>query len=182
MPQLDIKVRKFSREEIRVSDVKLTVLRLVEEENRHVYGDPLEVVAGILEESRSQGLDYVVVEVQGQGFKSSMGEGSRRGGGLILYPKPARLKRVGIVRVQALKQAGSSGYYSFSEGDVEWFNVGDERIYVYDADVEAPPDVVFLVVDTDEGRSIARINRSSLPQQSYQLQSRQDRLNENSAS
>jgi hypothetical protein len=183
MPQLDIKIKRFVREELRVSDVRFTVLKLVSEEERRVSGDPLEVTARILEEeSKSQGLDYVVVEVQGQGFKSVVGEGSRRGSGIILYPKPAQLKRVGVVRVQALKPAGSSGYYRFNESDIEWFSVDDERVYVYDVEVEAPQDIVFLVVDTSDGRSIARIQRSSLPQQSYQPQPQQGQSTESSES
>ncbi len=183
MPQLDVRIKRFTRESINVSDVKLTVLKLIEEEERHIYGDPLDVVAKILEEeSKNQNLDYVMVEVQGQGFKNITGEGLRRSGGILLYPKPAQLKKIGIVRVQTLKSTGDSGYYRFKEDEIEWFNIDDEKMYVYDSYVEASQDVIFLVIDTSDGRSITRVQRSLPPQQSYQLQSQQGRLNESSAS
>ncbi|MCC6044553.1 MAG: hypothetical protein LM584_04605 [Desulfurococcaceae archaeon] len=182
MPSTDIKIRRFTRETITVADVRLSVLKLVEEEGRQVYGDPLEAVARILEEEpRNQDLDYVVVEVQDQNSKRIIGEGFKRRGGILLYPKPVQLKRVGIVRAQTLKPTGETGYYRFREEEIEWYNIEDEKVYVYDLAVEAPQDIVFLVVETSDGRSIARIQRSSPHQQSYRPQPQQDQSSENNA-
>ena len=182
MPSINIKIRRFIRETINVADIKLTVLKLVEEEEKQVYGDPLEVVARILEEEPgSKSLDYVTIEVQDQNSKRIVGEGFKRRGGVLAYPKPAQLRRVGIVRTQTLKPAGETGYYKFREEDIEWYSIEDERIHVHDLTIEAPQNIAFLVIETNEGRSIARIQRSSLRQQSYLPQPQQDQSNESSA-
>ena len=176
MPQLNVTIMRFRRVPVTIGDVRLTLLKLEGREERQVYGDPLEVVARIMEEELKSNVDYVLLEVSGHGFRSYFGEGSRSGG-IQLFPKPSRLRRIGLVRSSKLELG--AGYYRFRESDIEWFGVGEEY-YVYDSIVEAPEDVIFLVVDTVDGRSITMIQHSLKPSQSYQLPSQQDQPGESS--
>jgi len=173
MPQLNVKISRFARLWLELGDVRLTVLKPLGLEERQVAGDPLETAAKIVEEELGRGgVDYVILELSGPGFKSYFGEGSKSGGS-FLFPKPSKLLRVGLVRASKLVPVGEAGYYRFREEDIEWLSVKEE-VYVYDLLVEAPEDIVFIVVDTVDGRSMFRIRHVLTPQQSYQPQPQQD--------
>ncbi len=162
MPSVVLKIHRFARDSLNFGSLKIHVLRLKEVEERQVSGDPLDAALGILErESRASGPGYVMVEVQSPGSRSFMGEVLGESRGSLLFPKPSKLKRVGIVRVDVLSSRIESGIVKLRDSDIEWFNVEGEDVYVYDSPVEAPEEIAYIVVDTEDGRRYVRVQRFS---------------------
>lgn len=162
MPSVVLKIRRFTRDSLSFRDLRINVLRLREVEERQVSGDPLDAALGILEEeSKASGSGYVVVEVQSPRGRSLMGEVLGESRGSLLFPKPSRLRRVGVVRVNVLSSRIESGIVKLRDSDVEWFNVEGEDVYVFDSPVEAPEDIAYVIVDTEDGRRYVRVQRFS---------------------
>ncbi|MFN4046552.1 MAG: hypothetical protein ACK4H7_04350 [Acidilobaceae archaeon] len=162
MPSVVLKIRRFTRDSLSFRDLRINVLRLREVEERQVSGDPLDAALGILEEeSKASGPGYVVVEVQSPRGRSLMGEVLGESRGSLLFPKPSRLRRVGVVRVNVLSSRIESGIVKLRDSDVEWFNVEGEDVYVFDSPVEAPEDIAYVIVDTEDGRRYVRVQRFS---------------------
>ncbi|MDM7274969.1 MAG: hypothetical protein P3X22_002440 [Thermoprotei archaeon] len=162
MPGIVLKIRRFMRDSLSFGGLRLHVLRLREVEERQVSGDPLDAALGILEEeSKAPGPGYVVVEVQSGRGKSIMGEVLGESRGSLLFPKPSRLRRVGIVRVDALSSRVESGIVRLKESDIEWFNVEGEDVYVFDSPLEAPENIAYVIVDAEDGRRYVRVQRFS---------------------
>ncbi|MCE4612721.1 MAG: hypothetical protein F7C07_02670 [Desulfurococcales archaeon] len=174
MARQKVKARivSYKRSRVRAGDVKLEALKPARVEELEERGDPREVLMKLVETSTRRGdADFIEVSVEAGDVKEFFGDSPRHAGGRMLYPRPARLLRVGVVRVKRLAEAGS-GAVELKEGDVEWHTVRG-NIYVYEARIEAPDDVALVIIDTSEGRRVVKIQRSLTRRIFSQTQGRQ---------
>ncbi|MEN2999048.1 MAG: hypothetical protein ABDH61_00475 [Acidilobaceae archaeon] len=146
-----MRVLRFKRDSVKVSDVELGVYRLMEEAERE--GDPVDLLERIRKEEKEA--DYVVVEQQ-SGERVVLGEvpervgreALREGRTLILHPRMARLLKVALVRKKDMKE--EVGFFRVNLSSIRWFSV-ESDVYVFDGEVKAPPDVAMIVLETEDG-------------------------------
>ncbi len=161
MPEFTVRVRGFTSDTLKLGSVKLGVLRLVEERSWRDSGDPLEALAAVADAYRGRH-SYVEIEVSGLEEEPRvvvLGVSPSYEGRKPLFPRPARLLRVGILRESTVRTRGfdERGYAELKvEEDIQWFKVRG-KVYVFEGLVEAEPDVVYIVVDTEYGRRWVRV-------------------------
>lgn len=148
------RVRRFNRDTIAIGEVKLGVYRMVEEKIVTESGDPVERMVAILEREEKMPGDYVVVQhiESSRVFGESLSK--ERRSGLLLFPTMTRLKRLAIIRAEDLAEA--EGAYRLKEGALSWIDIAED-VYVYDASVEAPENVVAIILETENGRRMIRL-------------------------
>lgn len=134
--------------------VELGVLKPAKKYESVEIGSPIEVLLAIIEKSsKSREGDYFEVKVEAPGIMEVMGESPRYRAQRPLFPRPARLKRVGILTRERITSStsGTGGEYaSFNLGDLEWF-IEEDEVYVYEGVVNADDDVIIVYLDTSEG-------------------------------
>ncbi len=115
-------------------------------------GSPVEVMLSVVESASRKSMgDYLEVEVEGQGIVERMGESPKYRAQRLLFPRPARLRKVGILDREALNKASKGlGYIVFDKTSMKWFSV-EEEVYVYEGTITAPEDVIAVYLETDEG-------------------------------
>lgn len=156
MTVVKVTVTRFGKSVLEVGPVRLTTLKPIEVSTEHVEGDVIEVLAKISEsEALREEVAYVVVEIAGAGAKLIYGDTKERGRERALLPRPARLLKVGVVRLGSLKYDPRLGAVVFEEKDVEWHAVEGD-VYVFDSRVEVEGDVAFVVLETDLGRAVVK--------------------------
>ncbi|MCE4602307.1 MAG: hypothetical protein F7C08_04040 [Desulfurococcales archaeon] len=141
--------------------VLIEVLKPVKEYLTEEAGDPVDVILRVSEaSSKASTGDYFEVIVEDRDVKRIMGESPRRGQRRRsverIFPRPAKLLRVGILRVS---QAGDEGGRQFRVEDAEWHAPRGE-VYVYEGRVRIDEGVAAVIVDTDAGREIIVRGRS----------------------
>ena len=131
--------------------VVLGVLVPIRSYESEEVGDPLQVMLSIVEATsrKSQG-DYFEVEVEGGGVRRIMGEAPKYRAQRMLFPRPARLLRLGLLRRGTEPRLRGTGYVGFSKEDLEWITPGEE-VYVYEGVIQAPDDVIAVYLETSEG-------------------------------
>jgi len=98
----------------------------------------LRVKKEVAKRARSNSL--VVIEVSGKGFAYKHGgkledTGEER----LLFPAPSKLVRLGVYR----------------DGRLAWFRPKKgEELYVYEGLIDAPPDVDFVIIETESGSRV----------------------------
>jgi hypothetical protein len=153
---LTVKIRIFDNDVLDLPELKLGVLKLLEERVLEASGDPIDVLMRISEEeSRSKKGSYIEIEVKSLSATYILGESPRYKWRRKLTFKPERLLRVGILQKKPDKPISMM---SFKLNDVKWYEVPrDERIYVFEGNIDLKTDDVFLIIlDTEEGRSYIR--------------------------
>jgi len=146
-------VRLFKPVVVRVGSVVLKAYELVEE--KQVVEEVGESSEGaladalfklLLREKRSLAKEreggLVEVSCRAKDVVVAVGEApsGEGGSGQLLFPRPAKLKRVGL----------------WSGGEVKWVSVGGSY-YVYDGYVEAPRGVEVVLLETDRGTKVLRV-------------------------
>jgi len=147
-----VRVVWYAYEKLQVGPVTLGVLRPVRVYESEEAGSPVDIMLSIVEAAtrRAQG-DYLEVRVEGEGVVEWMGESPRYRAQRLLFPRPARLRRVGVLTREALEGAERGiGYVDVGLESVKWIPVGGE-VYVYEGTLAAPDDVIAVYLDTDEG-------------------------------
>jgi len=159
--RVKVRIVSYRRTTVRAGDVKIEALKPASVEEREERGDPREILVRLVEESaRRREEGFTEVSVEAGDVREFFGDSPRQGGGRMIYPRPARLLRIGLVRLESLaRKAGGGGSIDLGDEDVEWHRTRGE-VYVYEANIEAPPDVALVIVDTSEGRRIVKIQRS----------------------
>ncbi|MCS7107518.1 MAG: hypothetical protein NZ902_05405 [Acidilobaceae archaeon] len=143
-----VEVLKFKRDRIKAGDVELHVYRLISRTDEEWDGELADLLNNILKKESEA--DYVVVEQHGE-VERVQGEvpaGKKEQDTMILHPRIARLRRVAVIRQKDLQQ--ELGYYKVNLESVKWTSV-ESGVYVFDGKVRAPPDVIMLVLETDDG-------------------------------
>ncbi len=86
----------------------------------------------------------VEINVEGKGFVLTLGESTEPQEGIkpeLLFPRPARLLRVGVVK----------------EGSVKWIRPRrGTQYYVYEGLVEIPRDADAVIIETDRGTRVIK--------------------------
>lgn len=186
MSRFKVRVREFQRGYARIGPVVLTVLRLSREEEFEEEGDPYDSLAYILE-SRSKSNDYVEIEIEfltrSKNHESMPDRVVRgeynptlRGGGRSLFPRPARLRRVGVVRLERVLKSMEKhgGYALLGDGDIEWYRASRE-VYVFEGEAEVPDDIAYVVLETASGVRWIRTLKTFVLRQSSQQHGQQER-------
>ncbi|MCE4619095.1 MAG: hypothetical protein F7C37_06620 [Desulfurococcales archaeon] len=154
MPQrtrVKVRITWYAYEKREYGGVVLGVLVPIRTYESEEVGDPLQVMLSIVEATsrKSQG-DYFEVEVEGGGAKRIMGEAPKYRAQRMLFPRPARLLRVGLLRKGMEPRLRGAGYAGFSKDDLEWITPSEE-VYVYEGVIQAPEDVIAVYLETSEG-------------------------------
>lgn len=166
--KLKIAVRWYNAGTIKVDGVTIGVLKPLKTVESVEVGDPIDVMLKVAEDNaRQKKGEYLEIIVEGSELREIMGESPRYKSTRLLFPIPSRLRRVGIVKFRLLKESREGGYFTFSAGDVEWHDINEE-VYVYEGKLEAPSDVLFIVLDTDRGLRIVKTQRVSMQKLSSQ--------------
>jgi len=142
----------YAYEKLPFGPVTLGVLRPLRVYESEEAGSPVDIMLSIVEAAtrRAQG-DYLEVRVEGEGVVEVMGEAPKYRAQRMLFPRPARLRRVGVLTREALEGAGRGiGYVDVGLDSVEWVPVEGE-VYVYEGTISAPDHVIAVYLDTDEG-------------------------------
>ncbi len=144
-----VRVRWYIAEKKYFGPVELMVLRPAKEYVSEEVGHPVEVMLSIAERaSRAKEGDYFEVTVETPGLVETMGESPRYRGQRLLFPRPARLVRVGVLTID--KVGGEAEYARVPLDDFEWYNV-EEELYVFEGTLQAGDDVVLVYIETEEG-------------------------------
>jgi len=150
-------VRWFRYEKKRFGPVEIGVLVPYKSYESEEAGDPIQIMLSVVEAvSRSKEGDYFEVRVASPGREDVMGETPRYKGARLLFPYPARLRRVGVLRVDSIREAGQEAeadYFRVKREHYDWYDVKKE-VYVYEGHIEAEDDVVSIYLETDEGPRI----------------------------
>ena len=160
--KVKVRVVWYRVEEEDYGGVSIEVLRPVKEYSTEEAGDPVDVILRVSEaSSKASTGDYFEVIVEDREVKRIMGESPRRGqrqrkGVDMIFPRPARLLRVGILKSG---QAEGEGGSQFRLEDAEW-HAPRGVVYVYEGRVRIGSNVDAVVVDTDAGREIIVRGRS----------------------
>jgi len=178
VPEFTVRVRGFKVGDLAVGPVKIEVLKVAEERSWKESGDPLEAMAAVADAYRGKH-DYVEIEVsglEGEPRVVLLGVSPQYRGKKPLFPRPARLYRLGVLREATVRRGGfdEKGYAELKvDGDLEWYNIGGE-VYVFEGAVEAEPDVVYIVVDTEYGRRWVRVYPKIILRQASQQAEKQE--------
>jgi len=155
--EVKVTVRWFEYEKKNYGKVELGVLRPVKVYESVEVGSPIEVLLSIIEKStKSREGDYFEVKVEAPGIIEVMGESPRYRGQRALFPRPAKLNRVGILtsdKIASLTNKTGGDYVTFKLDDLTWYVEKDE-VYVYEGTMNAEDDVVAVYLDTSEGPRI----------------------------
>lgn len=174
MGRFRLTIKVYDSETIDLGGVRLSVLRLRERVASEESGDKVDAVLRAVErESRKPRGSYFEVEAEEGEHRIIMGESPRYPGSRMLFPRPARLLRVGVLRAGDLASRRSDGGGAALPADrISWHEPPGE-FYVYESKVEAPGDVLLLIIDTDLGRRYLRLQRASTLRQSSRPRGRQ---------
>jgi len=89
-------------------------------------------------------------EVKGTGFELLMGRSEEHREGLepqLLFPRPARLLRLGLIR----------------GGEIKWVKPRrGAQYYVFEGPIDLPKDVEAVIIETDRGRSVIKATGNTL--------------------
>ena len=157
--EVKVLVRRFRRDTIDLGGVSLGVLRLVSENIERRKGDPVDVLYSIIEKIDRGSVDSLVEVTVSDSRSYIIGEVLEEAEGRprLLFPRPARLIRAGVVRIGALELAGKSSMYVVKGVSAALRSVG-RNVYVYEGIVKSDDKDVYLVVlDTEFGRRIIRV-------------------------
>lgn len=163
---VSVLVRCFKAETARIGGVGLLLHRLVSSDSLKETGDVYDAIAGITEAYlKERGCDLVEVEVEGSQARIIHGDSREYQGPRLLFPRPSRLYRLGVLRGSALTRV--EGYYVVDEGGIEWYEPGKDY-YVYESRLEAPDDVIYVIIDSEHGRRWVRTLRHAITRLSSQ--------------
>ncbi len=152
--RVKVRVVWFAYEKKSLGPVTMGLLRPVDVYETEEVGNPVEVMLSVTEAISRRGKgDYVEVRVEGAGVVEVMGESPRYRAQRLLFPRPVRLRRLGVVRAGKARPAEGSGYAVIRLEDVEWINL-DGEYYVYEGTLQASDDVLAVYLDTEEGPRI----------------------------
>jgi len=145
---------------LRLPGIEIDVLEKISEKDINsisvdqidkAYDRLMEVAERVLAEVRGK-KTYYVAEVRlyndkGEEiavYSEAMGSKSEA---IRLFPAPARLKRIGVVKEQVVKQS------KFSHALVNWITM-KEDVYVYEGTVKMDESIEFLILETEKGTTI----------------------------
>ncbi len=167
-----VRVTWYKVKEARFGDVRMDVLYPVKEYETLEAGEPLDIMLRVSEENAKSGVgDFFEVVVEDKEARRIMGEAPRRAWRgrtrtVKIFPRPARLVRVGVVHRDKLSSEGGAGVELFSIEDVKWYKPR-ARVFVYEGHLEAGSDVAAIILETELGPRIvipsSRRRRSSQP-------------------
>ena len=161
-------VKCFKTGKARIGGVKLSLLKLVTVDSFEESGDVYDAVAGITDAyTKEKGCDYVEVDIESHHSKIYYGDSPEYQGSRMLFPRPARLHRIGILRSSNPKLKRVEGYYVIDDSSLEWYRLRG-KYYVFESRVEAPEDILYIVVDTEYGRRWVRTQRHVIAKLSSQ--------------
>ena len=161
-------VRCFKASEARVKGVRLTLLKLESVDHFEESSDAYDAIAGITEAyTKEKGCDYVEVEVEGHHSRILYGDSREYQGSRMLFPRPARLYRLGLLRSDNPRLRRVEGYYVIEDSSIEWYRPRG-KYYVFESKVEAPEEVLYIIVDTEYGRRWIRTQRHVIARLSSQ--------------
>ncbi|BAA81261.2 hypothetical protein APE_2249.1 [Aeropyrum pernix K1] len=162
MSRYNVRVRTFQKSYIRIGPALLGVLQLERSESFTEEGDPLDTLSYVIE-SRSKASDYVEVEIEfiarsrsHETLPDKMVRGeygvAKRFQARPLFPRPARLLRLGVVRLERIMDSmrEHGGYASLRGEDIEWYTPPG-NVYVLEGEAEVQEDVAYLVLETEHG-------------------------------
>ncbi len=151
-------MKGFKADTIEVGGVRLGVLRRVSEEWREAslkgVRSPLDALINyasrISKEKKLRDADYVEVTVEAPGLVVTHGGNPGYEWGEALCFKPSRLLRVGIV------EAGdeAAGKYELKEDNINWYNVKDEDVYVFEGFCESEKNPLLVILECEDERRI----------------------------
>jgi hypothetical protein len=172
--KLQVTIRRYTAETLRVGGVELGVLRLGEERRVEVTAsDPIDALVKVAEEeSRASKSDYVEILVDDRETRRIWGSSPRHTWSRPLSYKPEPLLRVGIVRKGHLKPlleaagegGGEAGPSQLDLDAVEWHKPPGE-VYVFEGKAQLESDdsdVELVVIETPSGRRLVRPSPASL--------------------
>lgn len=150
----------YKARSLRLSGAKIDVLEKISEKSigdigvvqvDKAYDKLMEVVERVLAEVRDKKV-YYVVEVRLYNDKGEeiavYGEAmGSRSEVVKLFPVPAKLKRIGIVKKEVAKQN------RFGHALVNWVTVKGD-VYVYESAIKMDENVEFLILETEKGVAI----------------------------
>jgi len=145
---------------LRLSSVEIDVLEKTSEKSigsisadqvDKAYDKLMEVAERVLAEVRDKKA-YYVAEVRLYNDKGEeiavCGEAmGSRSEAVKLFPAPARLKRVGIVKKDVAKQN------KFSHALINWVTI-KEDVYVYEGAIKMDENIEFLILETEKGTTV----------------------------
>ncbi|MCE4601504.1 MAG: hypothetical protein F7C38_08140 [Desulfurococcales archaeon] len=151
-----VTIKWFISDKKTYGPVEIGVLRPGREYESVEVGSPIEILLNVIEKStKSREGDYFEVTVEAPGIIEVMGESPKYRSQRMLFPRPARLVRVGILRSERIGSlpSVSGDYIVFKRDDLEWYEEGEE-VYVYEGSLQASEDVVLVYIETALGPRI----------------------------
>ncbi len=164
-PIVDVVVKWFAKDTLKVRNIEIDVLKVEKSRELKEAGSPLDVLMNITERLSTQ--EKSMFEVTTSGERTSIiGEFPSEGKTemQMLFPRPARLRRVGVITLKTLLDKGmsnESAAFTLTEDMIKYYKVRDE-VYVYEGKVRAPRDVYLLILETDLGRRVLRLAKKPI--------------------
>ncbi len=155
-----VKVRRYEFTTLRIGNVELEVLqRVSEDEIEELASTPLDALISVVERLSSRESEHVFEVEVSDGTRHIIGgmpSGEER---LMLFPRPARLRAVSIVKISDAIEKGMSSSAALIRLPAESLKTRKIRkeLYVYEGRVIAPDDVYLIILDTDQGRRYVRV-------------------------
>ena len=146
-----VKMRWYSVERKEFGPVVLDVLFPVKDYETVEVGDPIEIILEHLEKgSKNKEGDFFEVNVEAPGIIEIVGENPRYRSQRMLFMKPARLLRVGVLETESV-EAGSEGeYIVVSKDKFKWYDVNGDY-YIYEGILQVADNIVAVLLETSEG-------------------------------
>lgn len=159
-----IKIKTFKLTDLAKDDVKLKILRLIDEEWREedieYEGDLQNVISSYahnLAYSKLKKLGkgyYVEVEITAPGYSAAEGVGEFDSTYPLLFPRPARLCRIGIIS----KNNNVGKEDGISLENIKWIDFTIDEVYVYEGLIEVAGEWQSIIIETDQGTRVITPN------------------------
>ncbi len=165
MPKAILKVRVFKPEVLSIDSLKIKALRLIKEEwneieirKRSELISALYSVATTYSFKFKKHIDDGIVEATAEGIGIVVGdaEGSIKGANKLLWPSVSKLLRVGVIKgpLEKIASLDMTSGINLNE-NIEWHDISrEDEIFIFEGDIEAPEDVVAVVLKTEDGERI----------------------------
>ncbi|MCE4620320.1 MAG: hypothetical protein F7C33_04775 [Desulfurococcales archaeon] len=146
-----VKMRWYRVERKEFGPVVLDVLLPAKEYETVEVGDPIEIILEHLEKgSKNKEGDFFEVSVEAPGIIEIVGENPRYKSQRMLFMKPARLLRVGVLEKEDVEAGGEGEYIVVSKDKFKWYDAGS-NYYVYEGTLQVAENVAAVLLETSEG-------------------------------
>ncbi len=159
------KIRVFKLIDVTKDIVKLRALKLINEEWKedviNYTGDLHNVISSYaysMAYSKLKSLSdyeyYVEVEITAPGYSAIEGVGNIELAYPLLFPRPARLYKIGVVAEDkhSLQENG------IDLGNIKWIDFSDDDIYVYEGLINIELPWKSLILETEQGIRVVTLN------------------------